>query len=246
MTGVALVVVCLAGISPSGITSIKAQAVSQEKIDPAQIIRQAAENGRIALSALAGYSYTAEVAVQYAGAGDVVLWEYNRSTKVFYDRYGALSERLIEEKSTLPKDESINVGQVNNLVRIYKFMLTPSVLQQYDFNYIGRERIDELQTLVFDLKPKRVGPASFGEARRYVRGRIWIDEDDLQVVKVGGEILPETRPHRTPRFETYFQNYDKYWLPAYTTADDDLMIDKDYLRVNVKARFIDYAPHKQS
>jgi len=225
------------------LTGDPSQDTGQDKIDPQQVINQAAENGRKAVAAMAGYSYTAELAVRYLGVGDIVEWEYNRSAKVFRDRYGAPAERVIEVKSTLPKDESINLVTVNNLVQIYKFMLTPETLRTYDFNFVGRERIDELETIVFDVKPKKkiqMEPAG----QRYLRGRIWIDDQDLQVVKVGGEILPEPRPHRTPRFETYFQNYNNYWLPAYTTAEDDLLLAGDLLRVNVKARFIDYAPNK--
>lgn|ERR1700733_2490909 len=243
---VGLILLCLVSslCSRPQTRPVFAHVLSQDAPDPAQVINKAAENGQSAMAAMTRYSYTAEVAVQYVGVGDIVEWEYNRSSKVFYDRYGAVSERLIEEKSTLPKDESINSWAVNNLVRVYKFMLTPTTLKLYDFNYIGRERIDELDTLVFDLLPKKRIQGAEGLGQRYLRGRIWIDDRDLQVVKVAGEILPEPRPHRTPRFETYFQNYDKFWLPAYTTADDDLLLAGDYLRVNVKARFIDYAPNK--
>ncbi|HEY6329135.1 MAG TPA: hypothetical protein VI756_07350 [Blastocatellia bacterium] len=231
-------------ILKAALPSAAGQAPAKDRFDPSHVIAQAAENGRLALDALRGLSFTTEISVEYVGVGDVVEWEYNRSTKVFADRYGAENDRLIEEKSTLPKDEFISVAEVNNLIRIYKFMLTPAVVSQYAFNYVGREHIDELDTLVFDLKPKRPVSGPEDARNRYVRGRIWIDDRDLQVVKVGGEILPEPRPHRTPRFETYFQNYNKLWLPAYATASDDLMVGGDLIRVSVKARFIDYAPNK--
>jgi hypothetical protein len=224
--------------SPSG------PVLAQGSVDTAQMVRKAADNGKSALTAMSGYSYYSDVVVQNVGVGDLVAWEYRRLSKVLYDRGGIPEAQTVEEKSTLPKDEYINTVAIDRMIQFYRFMVTPKTLSQYDFNYVGHERIDELSTVVFDLRPKKKIPTTLGEGERYLRGRIWIDEQDLQVVKVAGEILPEPRPHRTPRFETYFQNYDKYWLPAYIKADDDLMVDHDNNRVTLKVTFSNYVAAK--
>jgi hypothetical protein len=57
---------------------------------------------------------------------------------------------------------------------------------------------------------------------------------------VAGEAVPEQSAHRTPKFETYFQNYDKYWFPAYTTADDEVRVGRRLTRVIAKVRFTSY------
>jgi hypothetical protein len=113
-------------------------------------------------------------------------------------------------------------------------------LNQYEMSYVGSERIDELNTYVFDVKPKVKLPDPEKSTERYLKGRVWIDDQDLCVVKVAGNALPEQYTHRTPRFETYFQNHDKYWFPAYTSADDDVRVGRRAMRVIVKVRFMSY------
>ena len=75
---------------------------------------------------------------------------------------------------------------------------------------------------------------------RYLRGRVWIDDQDLQVVKVAGQALPEQSAHRTPKFETFFQNVDQYWFPSYVAADDTVRMGKYSTRVVVKIHFTTY------
>jgi hypothetical protein len=136
----------------------------------------------------------------------------------------------------------VNIGtsSANELVSIYQFTITPERLGQYEFSYVGREQIDELKTYVFDVKPKVKMPDPDNAQERYFRGRVWIDDQDMSVVKVAGEALPERKGQRTPSFETYFQNHDKYWFPAYSSADDHMRIDKYPARVIVKLRFTGY------
>ena len=58
------------------------------------------------------------------------------------------------------------------------FILTSEQLPQYDLTYAGRQHVDELDTYVFDLEPKRLE-----KGQRYFRGRVWVDDKDLQIVK---------------------------------------------------------------
>jgi hypothetical protein len=134
----------------------------------------------------------------------------------------------------------IGTNAAHDLMRVYQFFITPEALNQYEFNYIGRELIDEINTYVFDVKPKIKLPDPGKSRERYLKGRVWIDDQDLQVVKVAGQALPEQGDQRAPRFETYFQNLDGYWFPAYTYADDTIWIGRRKNRVVVRVKFIGY------
>ncbi|MGH9879966.1 MAG: hypothetical protein ACRD6N_00920, partial [Pyrinomonadaceae bacterium] len=109
---------------------------------------------------------------------------------------------------------------------------------QYDFKYFGRERLDELDTYVFDVAPK-VLPKKVSE--RFFQGRIWVDERDLQIVKVRGKGVPEGK-QRFPVFETYRQQIDgRYWFPTYTYADDELVFPKGQtIHVRMVVSYADY------
>ena len=72
------------------------------------------------------------------------------------------------------------------------------------------------------------------------QGRVWVDDQDLQIVKVRGKGLPEGK-QRFPVFETYREQIDgKYWFPTYTYAEDDLVFKNGQtVHVRMKVRYTD-------
>ena len=213
---------------------------ASQKESRSKILAAVAERGRALVAALRGYSYFAEVTIQTVSQADTITGKYYRFSRISFDREGTQQEKVIENTATLPKDIYIGTEDANNLIRIYQFILTPETLNLYEMSYVGREQIDELNTLVFDVKPKIKNPDSNKSRERYLKGRVWIDDRDLCVVKVVGEALPERRGHRTAKFETYFQNYDSFWFPAYTSAVDIIRTGDYFNPVVVNLRFTGY------
>ena len=211
-----------------------------QRPSPSEILSASAERGRELLAALRNYTYYSELTIQTVSQADTITGKYYRFSQISFDREGNRQEKVLENTSTLPVDVHIGTNTANNLTAVYQFILTPETINQYDLTYVGRERIDELDTLVFDVKPRVKLPDPDKSKERYLKGRIWIDEQDLCVVKVSGQPLPEPSSHRTPKFETYFQNQDKYWFPAYTSADDTIRLGRYFTRVVVNVRFTSY------
>lgn len=229
------VILAAAVIAPHTFRSHAAQTLS-----PAEILSASAQRGKDLMAALNDYTYYAELTIQTVSQSDTITGKYYRFSQISFDREGKRHEKLIENTSTLPAEVYIGTNAANNLTRVYQFMMTPETLNQYEVNYVGRERIDELDTLVFDVKPKIKMPDPDKSDERYLKGRVWIDQQDLCVVKVAGQALPEQTAHRTPKFETYFQNYGKFWFPAYTSADDSIRAGRYFTRVVVNVRFTGY------
>lgn len=215
-------------------------AQSAGKPAPSEILARAAENGKQLISALRDYTYYAELTVETVSQAETITGKYYRFSQISYDADGNRQEKVFENTSTLPKDVHIGTNSVNNMTRVYQFIITPDVLNQYEINYVGREKIDELNTFVFDVAPKVKMPDPDKSSDRYLKGRVWIDDEDFQVVKVAGQALPEQSSHRTPRFETYFQNYGKHWFPAYMSADDEVRMGRRFTRVIAKLRYTSY------
>jgi hypothetical protein len=236
----------LVGGCAQGYTAIRPQSSARagQKLSPQEILRAAAENGKLALAALREYTCFTELTIETVSQADTITGKYYRLIEVSFDRDGNRQERNIETTSTLPKDVYIGVSSANNLIRVYQFTITPETLDRYEFSYVGREQVDELSTHVFDVQPKVKIPGSDKIQERYMRGRVWIDDQDMSLVKVTGEALPEQRGRRTPRFETYFQNQDKYWFPSYSSGDDRIQVGKYPTRVMVKLRFTGYKKAK--
>src|SRR5213075_858395 len=119
--------------------------------------------------------------------------------------------------------------------------LEAAMINRYNFKYAGKERIDELNLYVFDVSPK-VMPDPKKTKDRFFVGRIWVDDQDLQIVKAKGKAVPETKTNKFPIVETYREQIDgKFWFPTYVYADDDLIFDNGTdVRIRMRVKYTDY------
>ena len=151
--------------------------------------------------------------------------EGKRTEKVIYAPVQTLSLMLTQE------DEQ-------DLRSVQPFVLTTAEIPEYDIKYQGRDKIDEVGTYKFSVKPKKMV-----KGRRYFEGDIWVDDRDLQIVKTfgKGEGLVNKDTNQFPRFETYREQIDgKYWFPTYTHADDTLRFKSSSQRIRMTVRYQDY------
>jgi hypothetical protein len=124
-----------------------------------------------------------------------------------------------EPQSTL-KFTNLNRDDIEAFSKIPTFPFVSSNLPRYELTYEGKQLLDELNTYVFQAKPRQLE-----RARAYFDGLIWVDDHDLAIVKTYGKWVTETgdvRPSQLPFtiFETYRQPVDnKYWFPAYSRSD---------------------------
>jgi hypothetical protein len=119
-----------------------------------------------------------------------------------------------------PQDEEI-------FRAINPFALTAAELPLYTLKYQGKEKADELDCYVFLVAPK-----STKGGRMYFKGKIWVDDQDLQIVKTVGKPVPESSWNKFPEFETIRQVIDgKYWFPVWTHADSKLRFAENDVRI---------------
>ena len=138
------------------------------------------------------------------------------------------SGRLSSVTFTKEDEEVIN--------NIQPFSLTEKEIPLYDLKYQGKERVDELDCYVFSVKPKNTR----GD-RMYFQGKIWIDDQDLQIVRTMGKPVPERNNQLFPEFETLRQIIDdKYWFPAWTHADSILSFPGSRVRVEETITYEEY------
>jgi hypothetical protein len=169
--------------------------------------------------ALNKYVFKRDATVQSIGMGGQITGEYHRVSYFTFDDSGKRFEKISFFPMPTLTELVITNEDLEDLGGIQPFALEASKLDQYNFTYAGKERIDELDLYVFDVAPKVI-PKKVSE--RFFQGRIWVDDKDLQIVKVRGKGVPEG-DQRFPTFETYREQIDgRYWFPTYTYADEDL------------------------
>jgi muconolactone delta-isomerase len=191
--------------------------------------------------ALNQYSFKRDAILQSIGMGGQVTGEYHRVSYFTFDDQGNRYEKI--SYFPMPSFGAVTQEDLDDLGGIQPFALEPSKISKYDFKYVGKEKIDELSLYVFDVTPKVIPDPKKTKERLFV-GRVWVDDQDLQIVKTKGKGVPETKNNKFPVVETYREQFGgRYWFPTYSYADEELLFDSgDVLHVRMKVRYSDFAP----
>jgi hypothetical protein len=181
------------------------------------------------------YTFTQDIEFLTLGEAGSITGRYKRTSDIVYDNRGNRVERITHfppSTATL----TFTPEDLRDLAGVQPFALTIEDLPKYQVTPVGKERLDELNTYMFDVKPKKII-----KGERYLEGRIWVDDQDFQIVKVAGQGVPEDEKNQYPRFETYRENIDgRYWFPTYTYADDLLEFKGGDTRVRLTVRYTKY------
>jgi len=189
--------------------------------------------------ALNEYSFKRDAVLQSLGMGGQITGEYHRVSFFTFDDQGNRYEKI--SFFPMPSFQGVTQEDIDDLGGIEPFDLEPSKIAQYDFKYVGKEKIDELNLYVFDVTPKVI-PDPKKTKERFFSGRVWVDDQDLQIVKTRGKGLPETKKNKFPVVETYREQIDgRYWFPTYSYADEELVFESgDVLHIRMKVRYSDF------
>ncbi len=191
--------------------------------------------------ALNNYAFKRDATVQSIGQGGQITGEYRRVSNFTFDDSGSRYEKINFFPPPTLTEVNVTAADLEDLGGIQPFALEASKIDQYNFSYVGRERIDELDLYVFDVAPK-VTPDPKKTTGRFFQGRIWVDDRDLQIVKVRGKGVPEDKNNKYPTFETYREQIDgRYWFPTYTSADDELEFGNgQVVHIRMLVRYTNY------
>ena len=246
VTALALVVLTGFGVlaqTPTGApVAVNGAPVANEPLAPAEVERiiHAFTTKELEFRhALNSYSFKRDALIQSIGMGGQVIGEYHRVSNFTFDDQGNRYEKIsFFPMSTMPE---ITQEDIDDLGGISPFALEPGEIDKYNFRYVGKERIDELDLYVFDVTPK-VMPNPKKTKERLFLGRIWVDDQDLQIVKTKGKGVPETKKNKFPTVETYRQHIDgRYWFPTFSYADEELVFDNgSSIHVRMKVTYTDF------
>lgn len=183
------------------------------------------------------YSFQRDAVIQTIGLGGQVTGEFHRTSRFLIDDNGNKYEKILFFPVPTLQEVQLTAEDLEDLSGVNQFTLEAKNLDKYNFTYVGKEKIDELNTYIFDVAPK-VLPEFKKTKERYFQGRIWVDDHDLQIVKSKGKGVPEDKNNKFPIVETYRENIDgRYWFPTYAYADDQLVFNSGqvvHLRVRIK------------
>jgi hypothetical protein len=219
---------------------------SQPKVLSVQeVVKKFGEAESGAKQARLSYTYKQDVLMQTL-SGTSVTGEFHEVTSVSFDAKGKRVEEVTFAAQPSLRGIQLDQNDMEDIRVFMPLLMTSEDLPQYNLTYAGQQHVDDLDTYLFHVEPKKEE-----NGKRYFTGRIWVDAQDFQIVKVCGKSGPDKvkvkkheRPDLHPTFVTYRQQVEgRYWLPAYTRSDDTLRFPAGaaHLRIIIK-----YSAYKRS
>ncbi|HSI88282.1 MAG TPA: hypothetical protein VK918_04445 [Pyrinomonadaceae bacterium] len=223
----------------TGSRNIVSNDLSQAEID--SIVARFTRNELDFREALTNYVFNRSATIQTIGMGGQITGVYRRDSFMTFTGDGRRFERITYAPVSTLTEINVTPSDLEDLGGVNPFALEPSMISQYNFTYLGKEKIDELNLHVFEVQPK-VLPDPKKSKQRVFSGRVWVDDRDLMIVKSKGKALPETKNDKYPIVETWRENVDgKYWFPAFSSSDDELVFDNGLaVKLRMRVKYEDY------
>lgn len=235
-----LIVLCFEVAASFGQTA----GVVKKDLSPAdidRIIKRFTENEGDFRAALTSYVFNRFATVNIIGLGGQIAGTYRRDSFMTFSQDGGRFEKVLFAPVATTPPGFVTPEDLEDLGGVNPFALEPSSVPQYNFSYIGTERIDELNLYVFDVTPKVIPDPKKSKARLFT-GRIWVDVEDLMIVKSKGKAVPETKTNKFPIVETTREQVDgKYWFPSDARSDDELVFDNgSVVKIRMRVKYTGY------
>jgi hypothetical protein len=215
-----------------------------------EIIKKFGERESAFQKARENYTYRQSVKVDtIAEDTNRVDGEYQQVTDINFNKDGKREEHVVFAPQNTLQRVMMSPVDFDEIEHRLPFILTTEDQPKYKIDYLGRQHVDELDTYVFAVAPKVME-----KKQHYFQGKVWVDQQDYQIVLINGMTVPQDtrKGHEDlqPPFTTYYEQVDgKYWFPTYTKAEGVLHFSYDeggdvHMRNVVK--FTDYKQYHTS
>jgi len=249
-------VILLTGLLPSG--SLFAQGVCDQGngplnpaqpsgITPVEIIQKFSAKEATFKAARDRYGYTLNITVQTLDNYGRVDGVYQQISEITLNDEGRRVEKTTFAPQSTLRRLSLSQDDLDDIRQRLPFALTPEELPHFSISYAGRQHVDQLDTYVFDASPKN--PKK--ETKRFA-GRIWVDDQDVMIVKTCGKPREDENANSTkknaivnltPMFVTYREQFEgQFWFPTYSRADELLRFPRNFVHVREVVKYSDYKP----
>ena len=186
------------------------------------------------------YTYSQSFVIQTIDFDGNPDGEYRMNSDIIFTPDGKRLEKITYAPPDSLRRIQMSKQDLDDLKNIQPFVLTVEDLPKYNVTYVGKQVVDELHAYVFDVAPKKME-----KDQRYFQGRVWVDDNDMQIVKSYGKAVPDILKKNNenifPHFTTYRENISgPYWFPTYTHADDTLNFSVGGVHIRMTVKYSNY------
>ena len=233
--------------SPTSESAACAVSADDKSINPAppkgltvdEIIQRFSAKEKEFRDARAQYTYRQDVKVQTVD-GNTATGEYREIVDITFRDDGKRVENVVFAPQSTLQEVTMDPEDYDDIRNRYPFVMTTDEIPIYQVLYVGQQKVDEIDTYVFDVAPKKME-----KDKRYFQGRIWVDNQDLQIVKTCGRPVFQQKKslegHLFPSYVSYREQVDgKYWFPTYARADEILHFKNNDVHIRIVVKYTDY------
>ena len=212
-------------------------------LPPDEIIRRFAAKEDEMLRAIMGYTFQKDVRLQEIGPDNKPTGQLEIVTQLRITPDGKMYEKPVSRQPSTLHTLDLQRGDSDLLAPTPFFPLTTAMLPKYVITYGGKQPLDELSAYYFTVKPR-----ALDRARAYFSGVVWVDAQDLVIVKTMGKWVTEIGDVTASNlpftvFETYRQQVGKsLWFPAYSRSDDTIQSGDGSVPIRVIVKWSDFTP----
>jgi hypothetical protein len=212
-------------------------------LPPDEIIRRFAAKEDEMVRAIMGYTFQKDVRIQEIGPDNKTTGQLEIVTQQRITPDGKLYEKPVRRQPSTLHYLDLERGDSDLLAPTPFFPLTTAMLPKYEITYGGKQPLDELSAYFFTIKPRTVE-----RAHAYFSGVVWVDVQDLVIVKIIGKWVTETGDVTASNlpftvFETYRQQVGKnLWFPAYSRSDETIEAGDVRVPIRVIVKWTDFTP----
>jgi hypothetical protein len=208
-----------------------------------EIVRRFAAREDEMARAIKGYTFQKDVRLQEIGPDNKPTGQLEFVTQLRFSTDGKTYEKPVSRQPSTLHTLDLQRGDSDLLAPTPMFPLTTAMLPKYEIVYGGKQPLDELNTYYFTVKPRAVD-----RARAYFSGVVWVDVQDLVIVKTMGKWVTETGDVTASDvpftvFETFRQQVGKnLWFPAYARSDETIQAGDTSVPIRVIVKWTDFTP----
>lgn len=216
-------------------------------LPPAQIIAAFIKKEDLYQTERPLFSYRRTIRIQEFGPDGRPSGEYNATYQAVRSADGQLYEKALAAPETSLQYLQFEPDDAHYFTSIPAFPLTTDQLNKYDVQFLGTEKVDEIDCYIFQVHPK-----TLDRKHPYFDGVIWVDQKYLEVVKTYGKWITDLGPMHPASlpfsiFETYRENVEgKYWFPNYSRSDDVYKLKDREIPIRVTIKWSDFKPFPPS
>jgi hypothetical protein len=211
----------------------------------ARIIEKFSRNDKAFIEARKNYTYHQVYKINELDDRGRVVGTFHKEWDVVIDDRGEVVVRITySSPSTLKRIYFPGENQVP-LRAIAPILFPPEVLAAYEIAYVGHVRLAEISAYVFSVRPRFLDDGNV-----YFQGAIWVEDQDLQVVRLEGKNVPDRSIAKRdrllyPHFVDYREQLDgKNWFPSLVLADDILRFPDGPVHAKFLVKYSNYRRFK--